>query len=152
MQTLTLFSALAGVVILYIAWCIKGLLANYGKASKSGFPVYITVVNPDNILWMLVSVLLRPFLSRFLPAALYDRVKLAIYGWEYITKYSVQEQLGPTFISTNYATNELWTADPEIAQIILQRRKDFVQLDMTKCRYICTSCMELARLHIFPQL
>lgn len=126
------FSVIVAISVLWAIWYLQALAANHLKARRTGFPIYISPVNQDNLLWLIFSVPLRPLFSRFLPAFAFDRIKVAIYGWEYILRNSVQEKLGATFLLVTPGRNELWTTDPEIAQIVLQRRKDFVHLDISK--------------------
>lgn len=71
---------------------------------------------------------MRPILARFLPEPLFDRVRLSIFGWEFLDKGAIHERVGPAFILVTAGVNELWCADPHMAQSILSRRKDFVQL------------------------
>ena len=59
----------------------------------------------------------------------------------------MQERLGSTFLLVTPGKNELWVADAEIAQIVLQRRKDFVQLDISKrMSYSCVWTSQLMAL------
>jgi hypothetical protein len=52
---------------------------------------------------------------------------VSIFGWEFGNKISVHAALGPAFILVNPGMNEYYIADPAMAQIILARRKDFMQ-------------------------
>ena len=76
---------------------------------------------------MVISVPLRPLFERILPAAFYDAIKVTIFGWEFRDKYDLHDRVGPAFILVTPATNQLLCADPAMAQVILARRKDFVQ-------------------------
>lgn len=126
------FSVIVGISVLWAVWYLQALASNYRKARRTGFPIYISPVNQDNFLWLIFSVPLRPLFSRFLPAFAFDRIEVAIYGWEHLLRNSVQERLGATFLLVTPGKNELWTTDPEIAQIVLLRRKDFGHLEISK--------------------
>ncbi|KAK3175927.1 hypothetical protein OEA41_007249 [Lepraria neglecta] len=114
----------------YIIWSCISLLQNYQKARRSGFPIFVCPANTNNLLWILFSVTLRPVLSFYLPKAVYDRIQPAIYGWEFLARYTVFDRLGPTFILVTPGKNELYVAEPEIAHSILMRRNDFAHLPL----------------------
>ncbi len=82
------------------------------------------------MVYMIVKVPLRPVFKAILPRAVYERFQVSIFGWEFLDKYSLHEKIGPSFILVTPAMNELWCADPAMAQIVLARRKDFVQSDI----------------------
>lgn len=77
---------------------------------------------------MILSIPLRPIFERLLPVALYDAIKVTIYGWEFRDKYALHDKVGQAFILVTTAQNQLICADPAMTQVILTRRKDFVQL------------------------
>lgn len=125
-----LFTITICVVLSYAVWYFQTLFANYRKAQRSGFPILVCPVDTNNVLWMVFSVPLRPILARYLPTIAYNRIKAAIYGWEYLYRYELFAWLGASFILVTPRKNELWTADPEIAHEILTRRNDFIQMDI----------------------
>ncbi len=107
-------------------WYLSALPRNYRNARKSGLPVYFCPVNPNSPVWLvLVAVVGYSRMARILPRPLFDRIKLTIPGWEYRCRYSVNEQLGATFILVSPGSNTVFIADPEIAHAVLSRRKDF---------------------------
>ena len=58
---------------------------------------------------------------------------MSIIGWEAIYKHQViHEKHGHSFILVSPGRSELWTCDPETAQVILTRRREFPQLIMSK--------------------
>jgi hypothetical protein len=127
MPTFFNVSVFAGLFGFYIIWCLTRLLGNYRKARLSGFPIHVTPTNPENVLVVSFTNTIRPYFTRLLPTFLNDRVQLAINGWDHLTKYSVQERLGTAFMLVTSGTNQLWIADPELAQHLLHHRKDYVQ-------------------------
>ena len=125
MQWLNIAASLVGA---YLLVCVFSLFRNYSIARKTGFAILVTPVNPSNPAWMVLSVAFRPMLKRFLPSALWERIKMGIYGWEFFDKYRVHEKLGPAFLYVNPGScNELYVADAELADQISMRRKDFFQ-------------------------
>ena len=75
---------------------------------------------------MVFAVPLRPLLFRVVPSFLRDRLKPAIYGWEFLHKYEIFKKLGSTsFMLVTLGRNELQTADLEVVHAILTRRDDF---------------------------
>lgn len=79
--------------------------------------------------------MLEPVFAKYLPHLIYDRIKVAIYGWEFRCRYTVNAELGPVFVLVTPARNEVWIADPEMADAVLMRRKDFLQLEMSSRRF-----------------
>jgi hypothetical protein len=79
------------------------------------------------VFYIIVSVPLRPVFERVLPAAFYDAIKVTIFGWEFRDKHDLHDRVGPAFILVTPGINQLLCADPAMAQVILARRKDFVQ-------------------------
>jgi hypothetical protein len=120
------------LVALFSAWIISNgwfLYRNYTIAKSSGgVPIIICPLDPDNLLWMIIKVPLRPTLKRILPRSVYDAIKISIFGWEFRDKYALHAQVGSVFWLVNPGSCELWVADPAVAQIVLARRKDFIQL------------------------
>jgi hypothetical protein len=51
-------------------------------------------------------------------------------GWEFDDKNRLHERVGPAIILVTAGINQLWCADPAITNVILSRRKDFVQLPL----------------------
>lgn len=80
--------------------------------------------------WLvLVALVGYSKIAQILPRPLFDRVKLTIPGWEYHCHYSVNDQLGATYILVSPGSNTVFTADPEIAHAVLTRRKDFGRIE-----------------------
>ena len=128
MASITIY--LLCIILPYILWSCQRWYSNYRQAGASGFPIVICPVNPNNVVWMIISVICRRFLAQYLPRSLYERVKGSIYGWEFHTRYEIFDRLGPAFIQSTPGKNELMIADPEMISAVLQRRTDFYQLDI----------------------
>ena len=93
-----LYTLILSVVVPYVLWNCQSLFANYLKARKSGLPIYVCPMNPNNIFWMIFGIPYRGLLERLLPSFAFDRVKSAIYGWEFLSRYEPFARLGSAFI------------------------------------------------------
>ena len=126
MQWLLALSTLIAVYALSGVWT---LFQHFLVARRSGFPAYISPANPANPVWMVLQVFVRPALEKLLPAAVFERINVTIYGWEFRGRYAAHAKFGATFMCATPGTVELWVADEEIASTILARRNDFVMPD-----------------------
>ena len=132
---MSLFAMLLLCIVLpYTVWYCQSLYKNYCEARRSGFPLLVCPANTGNVLWIVFAVASRPLLSRCLPSPAYNRIKAAIYGWEFLYRYEMFAWLGPSFILVTPGKNEFWTADPEMASAILTRRNDFLQSEIGSCK------------------
>lgn len=121
----------ASLVALYLLLSLVQLSRNYCKARLTGFPMYICLVNPNNPIWMALSVPLEPTLRRYLPSFAYQRVRRCIYGWEFREATAELDiRPGPAFVLVTPGKNELWVEEPELGSQIVTRRKDFVLFDI----------------------
>jgi hypothetical protein len=121
------------IIGIFIAWASStayALISNYFIARRTGLPLLITPINPDSLLWNLTSGFLSQYLEPILPNFL-DGMIANTYGWEYRDKYKIHQRVGSTFLLVTPGEMECWTADPEVAQIVLTRRKDFIQMPLS---------------------
>lgn len=133
MDSLSLIvSLLAGLLL----WHFSSFPKNIQLARKTGLPIFICPVNPDNPSWLVFSSMFQPQLEAWLPSLIYERVQVAIPGWEFRCRYTVNKKLGSVFVMVTPAKNVVWVADTELAHEILVRRKDFLQLPMASREYI----------------
>ena len=128
MQWLLLSSSVIGLYVFSILW---SFWTNYAKARVSGFPMFFVPCNPNNPIWMVLSVPLRSIFYRSLPSFAFERIKYTIYGWEFQEKATESPRRSdPAFLLVTPGRNELWVEDPDLANTILARRKDFVQFEV----------------------
>lgn len=117
-----------------LAWYFFGyarsLCRNYRNAVRSGLPFIVVPLDDRNMLFQLSQTHLKSILKHILPTSWYDRFRLVVFSWELRDKNEIHEKLGSTFVIVTAASNQVWCADPALAQIILARRKDFVQLPL----------------------
>jgi hypothetical protein len=124
--------ATALIILLSISiWYFSALPRNYILACKTGLPPYLSPVSPNNPVWLVIfSVVGYPAMESILPRFLFDRVKLTMMGWEFHDRYEVNRRWGDKFILVTPGVNVVFVADPEVAQEVLGRRKEFQRLDV----------------------
>ncbi|GAB7357366.1 hypothetical protein MBLNU459_g8311t1 [Dothideomycetes sp. NU459] len=122
------FSALVPLYLIVLLYC---LIRNVVAARWIGLPVLVYPINPDSMIWLLISVPLRPWLKKVLPTRIWNRLTLTIYGWEFFEKrrpfdeYAAPQGDPRSFLLISYGGIQLCTADPSIAAEVLQRTSDF---------------------------
>jgi len=128
----------AALVAVYLSTCVYGFVRNLINARKTGLPsVWLPFIDQDNIPWVMFSTPLRAWLQEHLPAWIFDRVTLAIYGWEFHQRnkpfedYCGSQIDAKTFILITPGLLEINTANAEIAAQVLGRPNDFVQQDVS---------------------
>lgn len=71
---------------------------------------------------------MRPYLKKIIPT---DGLEVSVFGWQFRTRRdSPHSRQGRVFTLVTPGENEIWCADPAMAQVILTRRKDFLQSPM----------------------
>lgn len=122
---------IGALVLLYLSIFAYRLSRNVSAAKCIGLPVLVYPMEPNNIIWLLISVPLRPWLTRTLPTRIWNRLTLTIYGWEFYEKrrpfdeYAAPQGDPRSFLIASCGGLELWTADPIIATEVLRRPDDF---------------------------
>jgi cytochrome P450 len=111
-----------------LLWNIISLLRNYLSVRSSQIPAYICPANPTSIPWIISAVPLKPLLRAILPDFVFDRIRPTFYGWEFFSRWELHKKFGEMFFISTPGINDLWIADPEAANDILKRPKDFLPL------------------------
>ncbi len=71
---------------------------------------------------------MRPYLKKIFRN---DGFEVSVFGWQIRNRHdSLHQRHGNAFMLVTPGDNELWCADPAMSQVILSRRKDFVQSPM----------------------
>lgn len=128
--------AATAVAVLILSY-VYAFAKNTFDARNTGFPSIYLPIAQDNIVWMLTSVPLRHFLRANLPARIFNRLNLSIYGWEFHHRFLPYEAFCgsqadlKTFMLVTCGRLELWTSNAEIVAQVLGRPKDFMQLDLS---------------------
>jgi cytochrome P450 len=125
------------LVVLYLTNFTYRLFRNVAAAKSIGLPFLVYPIDPSNIIWLLTSVPLRPWLKRILPAQIWKRLTLTIYGWEFYEKrrpfeeYAAPQGNQKSFLVASCGPLELHTADPILATEVLRRTNDFKMPPLT---------------------
>lgn len=126
----------ASIVVAYFSTFVYHLIRNLSYATKSGFPSVIVPWDQNHLIWIIISVPLRPYLEKWLPQWIYNRLVLCIYGNEFTENLRPFQQYlsanDKTFMLVTCGRPELSTRDPEIVLEILNRTRDFLPNDLTE--------------------
>ena len=120
---------LGTAAIAWTLWTTISLLLNYQAARKFALPIIISPVNALNPLWMLTHKFV-PLLSRIprsLPFGLGRWAKCTYMGWTFQDKYALHNELGLVFTLVTPSGNEVWVADPNVAHLVLSKRKEYIK-------------------------
>ncbi|KAF7869848.1 hypothetical protein EAF04_004632 [Stromatinia cepivora] len=116
------------VVLSFSIWYLSALPRNYLDAKKSGLPIRFGVWGSANPLWLITCTIVHySTFEKYLPQFIFNRIKITIPAWEHYCKYSVHEKWGTSFILVSPGKNTIFVGDPEVAEQVLTRRKDFVK-------------------------
>ncbi|KYG41897.1 hypothetical protein M433DRAFT_7589 [Acidomyces richmondensis BFW] len=134
----SIFIIFLAFAVAYYSTFVYCLIRNAYLARKTGFPSIVVPWDQNHFIWMVTSVPLRPRLQKWLPRWMYSRLVLTIYGWEFHERLRpMKEYSGPSgndksFMLVTCGKPEFWTCDPEIANEILRRPRDFQQNELTE--------------------
>lgn len=116
------------------------LVTNYNNALKTGLPFVISPVDPMDPLWVISQKLFLP-LIKHLPFGLGAFTRYNVRGWVYYDKYKMHAELGDAWINVTTGENMLFIADPDAANDVFSRRKDFVKpLRLYSEFPVCQAC------------
>lgn len=126
--------AIAGTVLfIYLSSFVYNFARNYANARKSGLPIICVPWVQNHFIWMVICGPSRPYLKKYLPPALYDRMILTIFGFEFWEKLRPYEKFAApqgndkSFVMVTPGLYEVNTRDAELAHEILRRPRDFQQ-------------------------
>ncbi|CAG8273734.1 unnamed protein product [Penicillium salamii] len=123
--------SVAIVVTAYVVLKSVTFLKNYTNARRSKFPLYVSPIPSRSIAWMILGPALRQQYKKHLPVWLFDRLDIITHGWEFHRRTEYHDKLGKAFVLVTPDECSLWVADPDLGNVILQRRKDFEQPPIT---------------------
>ncbi|KAH8664527.1 cytochrome P450 [Xylariales sp. PMI_506] len=117
--------ALVSVPILLVSQWLWPLYSNYRIAQRSGVPtVLVCPFNVDLVAFQLAARFFRPWLELIPLRAM----ELSTFGWSWRHKNDSRfQKYGSSFVLVTPGKNHLWCADPAVSQVVLTRRKDFIQ-------------------------
>lgn len=119
---------IGGLMLLYfVYYYVYQLPLNYLKARRTGFKVYITPFNQTNPFWILGSPIILPFLKRFLPYSVWRAFDLNSYGYEWRDYVAGRTRPSAYVLCSPGPQLDIMLEDPELANIVLTKRRDFPQ-------------------------
>ncbi|KAF7193247.1 Cytochrome P450 monooxygenase [Pseudocercospora fuligena] len=110
---------------------------NAFTASRTGLPRIHVFWHPHSFIWMVAGVPLRPYLKRYLPSWIWDRLAPTIYGWEFqegmrpFDNFAAPQGDKKSFWLVSCGEPELYTWDREIVKQVLMKHQYFHQLKLT---------------------
>ncbi|KAK5092027.1 hypothetical protein LTR70_007894 [Exophiala xenobiotica] len=129
---------------LYIFYLFSAYANNALRAKRTGFPtVHFPLMVQNSFIWMIFGPMSRPWFERNMPAWIYNRTALTVYGVEFFQREKpyedyVKPQLhsdpkllgrGKSYFLVTSGRLEFWTWDAEIAKEVTARPNDFRQFD-----------------------
>lgn len=64
----------------YISTFVYCFIRNLTNARRTGFPSIIVPWDQNHLIWIVISVPLRPLLAKWLPRFIYERLSLTMYA------------------------------------------------------------------------
>lgn len=124
----TLIAYLGSALLAWSVWVSISLAKNYRTARSIGLPVVICPVTSLNPLWIIGYRLFPLVLKlRHLPFGLGRWVRSSYFGWNFVEKHAIHDELGDIFAIASPSSIEVVVADPQAAHAIFSRRKDFIK-------------------------
>jgi cytochrome P450 len=117
---------IASISIAFVAWLLISLTRNYTTAYTIGLPILLSPVYPLNPFWALLESRLVPLLTR-LPFFLIKWIDYTEFSWAYYDRSQLHEKLGPAYVIVSPGDIRVILADPQAAEDVLLRRKDFIK-------------------------
>ncbi|KAL2823942.1 putative cytochrome P450 monooxygenase [Aspergillus cavernicola] len=117
----------ATLTIAYFIYKLISFTRFYLHARRAGFPIFISPVFSKSIPWMILGPALEPQFKKYLPVWIHERLDIPAHGWEYRNKRAFHDRLGDVFTVVTPDECSVWVADPDLGNVILQRRVDFPQ-------------------------
>lgn len=117
---------LSSLALGYLAWSLLTMEINYRRASSMGIPLVRLIIDPQNLLWMVLESHLWPYLDR-LPINLGNFGRYARRGWHFSDKADSHLQYGPVWALVTPVDVYVHVADADSIHDIFDRRTDFLR-------------------------
>jgi len=101
-------------------------IRNYVAALRTGYPIISFPVASRGVIWAIFSPIIRPYAAKWCPIWVYERFVVLSAGFEFYYGPQLHAKLGKVFVAVSLDECTLWIADPALANVVLQRRKDFL--------------------------
>lgn len=124
-----MFSYIASTITSLLAiWCLYNvfcLARNYMTALRIGLPVVVSLISPDNPLWIALQTSAGS-VFRHLPFDAFSLTRHTRLGWEFHDRYAMHQRLGDAWLLVTPARNWLFIANPKTVTSIFNRARDFI--------------------------
>src|ERR1700750_662604 len=111
---------------IYFTLKAAAFIRNYVAAIRTGYPIIAFPVASRGIIWAIFSPTIRPYTAKWCPVWIYERMIVLTAGFEFYYGPQLHANLGKVFVAVSLDECTLWVADPALANVVLQRRKDFL--------------------------
>ena len=125
-STLSLQSLILTIFGILFTLKAAALIRNYVAALRTGYPIIAFPVASRGMIWAIFSPIIRPYAAKWCPVWIYERIVVLTAGFEFYYGPQLHAKLGKVFVAVSLDECTLWVADPALANVVLQRRKDFL--------------------------
>jgi hypothetical protein len=115
-----------GLAVAYLGWSYVAMEINYRRASSMGIPLVRLIIDPQNVVWMILESHLWPYLDR-LPIDLGTFGQYARRGWHFADKADSHLRYGPVWALVTPVDIYVHVADSDAVHDIFDRRTDFLR-------------------------
>ncbi len=127
----------------FAAYYALAFARNYLEARRSGFPVYACPINPISVPWLVVQGSWTLAFARRVPDGLWRAMRYVGYHSAFLdTMRPFTEPRSSRMLCTPFNT-QLWICDAALGDVVLARRKDFLQSQITRSAYPLSVCLML---------
>ena len=115
-----------GLVLAYTVWCVTAMEVNYHSASSMGIPLVRLIVDPKNLVWLIIE----PNFWKILDYLPFDYGTFGRYsrrGWHFHDKAKSHLHYGPAWALVTPGDVYIYVADPGAIHDIFYRRGEFLR-------------------------
>jgi len=117
---------LGGLALVYLAWSLVAMEINYRRASSMEIPLVRLIIDPQNLVWLVLESHLWPYLDR-LPINWGTFGRYARRGWHFGDKADSHLRYGPVWALVTPVDVYVHFADSDTIHDIFDRRTDFLR-------------------------
>jgi len=125
-SALSLQSLLLTIFGIFFTLKAAAFIRNYVSALRTGYPIIAFPVASRGLIWAILSPIIRPYAAKWCPVWIYERIVVFTAGFEFYYGPQLHAKLGKVFVAVSLDECTLWVADPALANVVLQRRRDFL--------------------------
>jgi hypothetical protein len=117
---------LGGLALAYLVWSLVAMEINYRRASSIEIPLVRLIIDPQNLIWLVLESHLWPYLDR-LPINWGTFGRYARRGWHFGDKADSHLRYGPVWALVTPVHVYIHFADSDTIHDIFDRRTDFLR-------------------------